>query len=282
MLIYRYDPSSLNSIGKLFVSKKEGTSWSKAKELKGLGLGDWNPSASMTEDQQTLFIASNKSGGQGGTDLYISHKQENGAWGPAENMGEAINTSYDEDSPLIHPDGKTLYFSSKGHSTTGGYDIFSATYDADTKTWGNVKNVGYPINSAHDDIHFYWSADGTRVYFSGKRPRGKGEKDLYYFKLQQEENHILELKGAVVDAETGSPLKAQIQVVEHGTQDVVHTYETNSASGKYILFFSEFQEYTITVEALGYKRYTEDLKTKGLDVFKELNKNIQLKKNTGE
>jgi Tol biopolymer transport system component len=137
---------------------------------QNINTSGWEPSASFSSDEKMLFFTSDREGGKGGTDIYSIKKLPNGEWALPQNLGEAINTPYDEDSPYLHPDGKTLYFSSNGHNTMGGFDIFTSKWDEETQKWSVPENVGYPINTPHDDLHFSWSADGRRVYFSSIRP----------------------------------------------------------------------------------------------------------------
>jgi hypothetical protein len=117
-----------------------------------LNSGNYEPSVSINASENIIYFASERSGGFGGLDLYRTIKK-NGVWQAAENLGPTINTEYDEDSPYIDPNNSTLYFSSKGHSSMGGYDIFK-TYLIDS-TWTYPMNMGFPLNSNSDDIFFY-------------------------------------------------------------------------------------------------------------------------------
>ncbi len=183
LFIYRAD-FTRNGAGDIYISKLDSTTstWSKPEKLgKYVNSGYRQPSASISTDEKTLFFSSDKPGGYGGIDIYIVKLQEDGTWGEAINMGPKVNSEYDEDAPYIHPDNKTLFFSSRGHSTMGGFDIFTTTLTetGDTMEWSAPVNAGYPINTADDDIYFIWSADGTKGYFSSWRDDSYGEKDLY-------------------------------------------------------------------------------------------------------
>jgi len=134
---------------------------------------------SITEDEKTLFFSSNNPKGTGEQDIYMSAKQADGQWGTPVNLGETINTSYNEEYPCISKDGKTMYFSSQGHNSMGGYDLFKSVYDAAKQKWSEPENLGYPINTPDDDKTI--SFDGTRkvAYISAIRKEGMGERDIY-------------------------------------------------------------------------------------------------------
>ncbi len=175
---------------KLFIYKSEDNGSIYYSEFRD---GEWQPPvklgknintkyrethASLSVDGKTLYFTSDRPGGYGGLDIYRSRLQPDGTWGPAENLGPAINTPEDEEGPYIHPDNKTLYFSSKGHNTMGGYDIFKDTINQ-FGTWGKPVNLGYPINSEDDDVFYFPTADGKRAYFASKKGEGFGRSDIY-------------------------------------------------------------------------------------------------------
>ncbi|TRX52401.1 OmpA family protein [Fulvivirga sp. M361] len=150
----------------------------------------WETSVSITADGKTLYFASERPGGLGGLDIYRSELQENGEWGKARNLGPEINTSKNEDSPVIHPDGQTLYFSSSGHPGIGGFDIFYSKLDG--KRFQKPVNIGYPINTVHDDNYFVISADRTRAYYASQKSGGVGMADIYYIDLTYQPDIVKE------------------------------------------------------------------------------------------
>ncbi|HEX8546966.1 MAG TPA: tetratricopeptide repeat protein [Cytophagaceae bacterium] len=178
MIIYR---SAGNTNGDLFMSQQVGQTWSPPKKLgPNINSKEWEPSASLSADGKVMFFASNRTSGFGGTDIYMSTKNEKGEFGPPIHLGPEVNTPDDENSPFIHHDGKTLYYSSNGHKSIGGFDIFSTTINLHSgQITSAAQNIGYPINTAHDDVFFVWSIDGKRAYFSSVRQDGLGEKDIY-------------------------------------------------------------------------------------------------------
>ena len=132
------------------------------KALQGLGEGD-----------------KRREGGRGGFDIYVATKDKKGNWSSPKNLGEAINTEFDEESPFISSDGKTLFFSSRGHEGMGGYDIYKSVYDEKAKKWSKPQNIGYPINTVDDDIYYVLAADGINAYYSSIKDSGIGEKDIF-------------------------------------------------------------------------------------------------------
>jgi Tol biopolymer transport system component len=279
LLIYRYDQDLLSSgiPGDLYVSKLKGTTWTNATKLpQSINTRAWEPSACYSADERSLFFSSNREGGKGGTDLYMVRQLPNGEWALPMNLGDKLNTPFDEDSPFIHPDGKTLYFSSNGHKTMGGYDIFVSRYDDEKKEWSTPENLGYPINTAHDDIHFTLTADGRRVYFSSIRPEGKGDNDIYYADMNTEAADVVVIKGIVSDSVTKQPKEALIIVYDTNTNELIGKYNSNSSTGKYIIILSEGRKYNITVEAEKYILHFENFDASKLKGFEEKEKNISL------
>lgn len=141
-----------------------------------INIGPTQKHASITEDGHTIYFSSDKEGGIGGLDIYKAERNTDGSWGHEINLGRGVNTPNDEDSPVITPDGTVLYFSSKGHLGYGGYDVFRRETDG---KWENVVNLGFPINSAGDDIYFKPNKEGTLGYFASNREGGYGDMDIY-------------------------------------------------------------------------------------------------------
>lgn len=241
--------------GDLYVSKEHGTVWDKPKKLgTTINTPYWEPSASISADEKAIFFTSTRKGGLGGRDIYMVRMKDNGDYGPAILLGPAINTPEDEDAPFIHADGKTLYFSSKGHKSMGGFDIFFCTIDLET---GEVltppQNIGYPINTADDDVFFVWSADGKRAYFSSIREGGYGDKDIYVLERETAKKAPTVLfKGQVVACEDKHPVTATIFVTDLSTQKIVGVFNSNSFTGKYTVSLPAGKNYGISVEASGY------------------------------
>lgn len=278
LLLFRYQNESLTaSSGDLYISRLKGHTWTQPTKLpESINSKAWEPSACLSSDERILYFASDREGGYGGTDLYMVRLLPNGDWALPMNLGDKINTPFDEDSPFIHPDGKTLYFSSSGHRTMGGFDIFVCTFDEEKKQWSHPENIGYPINTAHDDIHFSWTADGRRVYFSSIRPDGNGDNDIYYADFDKEAAKVMVLKGTVSDSLSGNPLEATMSVFDSKTNELAGVYNSNSSTGKYIIILTEGKNYNITLEAPDHKLHYENINVSNIKGFEEQVKDIKL------
>ncbi len=162
----------------LHVSDFDNGNWADPKPLGfPFDEGQLNVSIFITPDNKYAFFSSNRPGGMGGLDLYVAAREEDGAWGPALNLGPNINTAFDDDAPFVDPVTNTLYFSSLGHNTMGGFDIFSSKLE--NGSWSAAHNLGYPINSTHDDLYFVLNRKRTDAFFSSNRAGGFGGKDIY-------------------------------------------------------------------------------------------------------
>ena len=171
---------------------------------------------SLTKDGKTLYFASDKPGGYGGVDLYVSNREIGGTWGTPVNLGPKINTSGDDMFPYIADDG-TLYFASNGHTGLGGLDVYSTTSiktGNKLTTWTEPENLGYPINTNSDDFGYIINKDNKNGYFVSNRAGGKGDDDIYSF---QKKGIIL--NGIVYDAASGLPIQdAQVVMKEEDVE----------------------------------------------------------------
>ncbi len=280
LLFYKHidgNPES-NTSGDLYTSELKGDTWVIPDKLdKKINSGGWEPSGCFSSDEKTFIFASTRKDGFGGTDLFISRKGPDGNWTEPVNLGKEINTPYDEDSPYLHADGKTLYFSSKGHSNMGGFDIFSSKFDDAGKSWSKPQNIGYPINTAHDDIYFSWSADGTTAYFSSYRKENSyGDKDIYYAKIYEETSDIMVLKGIVVDSLTSKPIEASISIKDKKSKEVLGVFQSNSISGKYLVILPYGTDYEVSVESPDYEFCNQNINLSESTSYSELDKTIKL------
>jgi outer membrane protein OmpA-like peptidoglycan-associated protein len=199
--------------GDIYVSKrKEDGTWSNIKNMGRHVNSRYNePSVSISKDEKTLYFSSDRPGGKGGFDIYKAELDKNGDWGEAVNLGDKINTPFDEDSPFIDIDGKTLYFSSRGHKGIGGYDIYKTIYDDTAKTWSDPQNMGYPINSPDDDIYFVIAGDGKTGYYSSAKGDGYGDKDIYKIYLANDKVEKTDSVKKVIEEPIIQPKKDTVQ-----------------------------------------------------------------------
>ena len=281
LFLYRFEQDSpfMKSSGDLFISKLSGKAWGKAEKLSDkINSKYWEPSASVTEDGKILFFTSDKPEGEGGTDIYYSRKLSDGDWDKPQSIGKNINTKYDEDCPFIHPDGKTLYFSSKGHKSMGGFDIFISKWDSEKNEWGKPENIGYPISTAQDDLHFAISTDAKRVYFSTTRPEGYGNKDIYFADLiKQEAAKVLLISGIVRDSATQMPLEVTIRISDKNKDEEVGIYKSNSSTGKYTLVLNQGKNYDVLFTSPKAGSHYENIDLTKTVEYKEVEKNIIIK-----
>lgn len=149
-------------------------------------------SITETSDPDVIIYSSDRPGGQGGLDLYMISKDEKGNWYKTKSLGPTINTKYDEDSPFLLHDGKTLFFSSSGQKGYGGFDIFKSEYDSATESWGEPENLGYPVNTPDDEVYFTATKDGKRAYYASIRPEGHGHSDIFIIKLHSDPKRYLQ------------------------------------------------------------------------------------------
>jgi hypothetical protein len=268
--------SDVKNPGDLCMSSLNGTEWSKPERLNtNVNSEFWEGSCSITGDGRYLYFASEREGGLGGRDLYVSEKV-NGEWSAAVNLGPSINTQYDEDAPFIHPDGITLFFSSKGHKSIGGYDImYSIKKD---NSWIDPISMGIPLNTTEDDTYYVINAKGDVGYFSSNRggAGGKGQQDIYTVTpgILGEKPILALLKGSVyVD---DKPTEAKIEVVKKETNTVIGPYYANSKTGKYLMAISPGSGYKIKISVVGMESIEEEIDVEKLQKFVEIKKDFYL------
>lgn len=210
LYVYRDD----NGVGNIYESKLVGETWTEMKIMGGgINSNHWETHLAVSVDNQTAYFVSNRPGGLGGRDIYRVRRLPNGEWSKGENLGSKINTPYEEDAVFITPDGKTLYFSSEGHNSMGGFDVFYSDYDEENDEWSSPVNIGYPINTTDDDVFFVTSADGRRAYYSSIKETGYGEKDIYMVKLPGTREVTLALLTGKILAAEGAVIPSDISVL---------------------------------------------------------------------
>ncbi len=260
-------------------------------------------SASLSFDKTTLYFTSLREDGYGGMDIYVTKKDAKDRWQRPINIGATINTPYDEEGVYISTDNKTLYFSSKGHNSMGGFDIFKSEY-VDGR-WTNPVNLGYPINTPDDDVFFTLSGNGQRGYYSSKKKNGFGGQDLYMitflgaskplafisedamfaWRLPRfapkpapaiEQNTILE--GVILDEGSLTPLQATIEIIDNSKNELLASFESNSTSGAYLISLKPGKNYGITVSKPEYLFHSENFNIPEDAVARKITKDILLKK----
>ena len=247
--------------GNIFATYKTGNNWSSPTLIDSANSGVINssahePSASLAPDGQTLYFVSDRPGGLGGTDIYKVSVQDNGTWGNPTNLGPTINTTRNEDAPYIHPDDSTLFFSSQGHNTMGGYDVF-VTHLNNKGEFSDPKNMGYPINTPDDDIYFTLSSDGRRAYYSSIRPGGYGEKDIYevLFTNPMPVEPVAVLVG-YIKSPTAGPLTTSVTVITTQSGAAVSSkVRVNPKTGKFLQVLRPNTSYDVKITSNGQTVY---------------------------
>lgn len=233
-------------------STNENGTWSDITSVSSKVNGDktWESQPSVSNDGKDLYFISDRKGGYGGYDIYVTHKLDSG-WSVPENLGSNINSAGNEKSPFIHTDNQTLYFSSTGWPGVGGYDIFYSRKDINGK-FSKPTNIGYPINSESDDVGFFVSTDGHYGYFASNdttRFKGPGGWDVYSFELYQDArpDTVLFVKGNVKDEVKDSPTTATVELKNVKTRQVTEV-EVDSVTGKYVIATVFKNDYMLTVK----------------------------------
>lgn len=249
--------------GQLMESKLFGETWSEPILLgSDINMSSWETHATVSADGNILYFVSDRSGGIGNRDIYKCVKLPNGEWSRALNLGTTINTIYDEDAPFLTPDGRTLYFSSRGHNTMGGFDIFMSKLGEDGE-WGSPVNMGYPLNTVDDDVFFVPMADGRRAYYSSAKDGGYGLKDIYLVTMPDLESatNLAVLKGFIIAAD-GEELPDDLRIVVTNTKSgEVTEYRPRKRDGGYLAILAPCTGYKVE-----YYRGADVIKTDDINV----------------
>ena len=248
----------------LYASHKSGLNW-----LRPYNLGDdinsssWESQPIISSDSKKLFFASKRAGGKGGSDIWMSVKLNNNEWSPPINLGDSINTPKDEMTPFLHADGNTLLFASNGHPGLGGYDLFISRKD-ELGRWSLAKNIGYPTNSKDNEINIFTSIDGTKSWISSDRNSGQGGMDIYSFDNYDDilPKKIMYVEGTIVDKTTRRPLKAEIQITNLSTSEIINTTISDSITGSFLLVIFPGIDYAFNISKQGYLFLSENINLK--------------------
>jgi tetratricopeptide (TPR) repeat protein len=274
LFIYRDDDGD----GNLYESKLVGEVWSEPVLMgSDINTKSWETHGALSADGNTFYFVSDRKGGFGGRDIYRVVKLPDGEWSKSQNLGPVINTKYDEDGVFIHPNGRTMYFSSVGHNSMGGFDIFVSELQ-DDDTWSTPVNMGYPINTVDDDVFFITTADGRRGYFSSEKIGGYGEKDIYFIDLpvEMEAEGLAVLKGYIVPP-PGEPLPPNVVLyVTDKTTGEVRAYRPRARDGVYVAILKPCREYNLDYRVDDVTVHSEDIFVECETSYQEINKEIFL------
>lgn len=223
--------------------------------------------ACFSPDGTQIWFTSDRPGGYGGRDIYVSHKMPDGTWGPSMNAGPNINTELDEESPFLSPDGSILYFSSEGHNSIGGFDIFQSKKSVHDDSWLPAENIGYPINTANDDIFFLPTPDGQRFYYSSRKLGGVGESDLYVIVFPDEDIRSQAVLASYILEPDETPVPDPIIRIVDENGKSHGFYRPNSINGKFVAILPTGFKYFLEIEAENYETVTHEVSLPLRDVY---------------
>jgi outer membrane protein OmpA-like peptidoglycan-associated protein len=236
----------------IYLSEFSDSGWSARQNLgERINSEFWESSPCLSPDKSALYFASDRPGGYGGIDIYVSNRLANGKWSNPENLGPAINTSGDESSPFLHADNETFYFSSNGLQGYGGADLFKAKRGL--SGFEQVQNLGYPINTIDNEGSFFVTADGTTAWLASNRADSRGGLDIYHFVLPPliRPNSTSWVSGKVYDSLTGKGIQAIVELVNIESRQVIAQVQTD-ADGEYLCTLPCEREYAFMVNKKGY------------------------------
>jgi len=262
--------------GALYITYKTFEGWSDPEPLPAPINSGYNEThASLSPDGNTIYFSSERPGGLGGKDIYYSHRLPDGSWGKPINAGKNINTKMDEEGPFIHPDNQTLYFSSTGHNSMGGYDIFKSSKTENG--WTKAENIGYPVNSPSDDIFYIPTPNGQRVYFSSRKEGSMGQSDLFLLHFPHDSERSMAVVSSHIFNNDNQPAEnATIYIINKSNNERLGEYKVNPTTGKFVTIIPAYQTYLLRIECPGHLPYSQTFELGVKDDYKSKNRAIYL------
>lgn len=271
---------SVNGSGDLYLGEVTSQGISKPERLpKAINSKHQEIAACPDNDGNTIYFASDMPGGIGGVDLYVVRRLPNGDWSQPLNLGSAINTEFDEDFPNLSADGKYLFFSSRGHSSMGGYDIFRAEWDPSKLRFAAVENMRFPVNTPGDDLSFMLSETGRYGYMSAYRSEGFGDLDIYRVTFNEVDPRLTLVTGQVSSSNPKEKFEeVLITVFDEETGEIFGDYRPNRTSWRYVMILPP-GKYTMEIYADNHEVVTEEFVILDKGSFRtEINKDVKLEK----
>ena len=244
----------------IYISVKRNGQWSEARNIgPSINTKHWESQPTISPDGRELYFVSNRPEGYGGMDIWKSVLTEKGTFSEPVNLGSTINTSYDEMSPFIHTDNQTLYFASKGHPGLGDFDLFLSRRDYPSASWQYPINLGYPINTHGIENSLIVGSDGKTAYFASDKS-GYGKEDIFWFHLPQEmqSQQVAYLNTNVYDAETKTPMKSSVEIIDLATGKVMISSFTYTKTGEFFTCLPANANYAVNVSKEGYLFHSEN------------------------
>lgn len=296
----------------IYISELKGDSWSSPSKLgDGRISTQFNETAACfsPEGIKIYFVSDQTYNNRGGKDIFFSGKMHplKDLWGTMQTIGSEVNTKEDECFVFMHPDGETMFISSKGHESMGGYDIFMSKRLSGI--WSKPVNMGYPINTPYDETSFVMTADGRHGYVASNRVKGgKGDFDIYRItfigapkpqivitedqllanfakpvrdmKIESavdvESKNLTVFKGVVLDAFTKNPIEADIEITDNSKGELISAFKANSKTGRFLLALPSGTNYGIAVKAPDYMFYSDNIDFPKTAEFQLIEKEIWL------
>ncbi|MDT8411118.1 MAG: hypothetical protein RQ875_01535 [Vicingaceae bacterium] len=260
----------IKDYGDIYTSKiVKGRARKIEKMDKSVNSKEFESAATISADGNTLFFASKRDGGLGGKDIWMTRKSPTGEWAEPQNLGPNINTPFDEDFPNLFYDGSTLYFSSKGHNSMGGFDYFKSTWNAETNEWSLAENIGFPLNTPEDNVCISFTEDKRHAYISAWRKDSYGDLDIYKVKFNEYDDRQTIIKSKIVKEGTDEVITdAFVIVTDNRTQEEIGNYTPNSKNGSFIITLIP-GSYNVMIDAPGFAPKSEDIHVKGKSDFEQ-------------
>jgi len=231
----------------IYVSDYMNGEWQEPEKLPYPINSRWDEThAALSPDQSTLYFTSNRPGGFGGLDIYRSKLDAYGQWGEPVNLGPMINSELDEETPMLHPDGQTLYFASEGHTSMGRFDVFYSQIQSE-ETWTEPVNMGHPINTPDDDFFFVPTLDKSQAYYASYRfSENVGRSDIYKVEFDSlYSGSLAVIEGTIRNSGDVPVEQIRLLVSRDSDNKQVGDYRPNPANGRYLLFLEAGENYTI-------------------------------------
>jgi outer membrane protein OmpA-like peptidoglycan-associated protein len=244
-----------------------------------VNLESWDSQPCFSADGQTLYFASARLGGEGGSDIWSTRFIQDKGWTSPVNAGKQINTNQEEMAPFIHADGMSMYFSSKGHTGMGGFDLYFSRRDS-TGNWMKPENLGWPVNTEADEINMVVSTNGKGAYLSSDLEDGYGGYDIYRFDLPVEfaPQKVSYLEGYVYDAETKKAVGAEIELFDLASGELSVRCASDPDKGYYIAALPGGKNYALNISKEGYLFYSENFNLEVTEILEEaVQKDVYLK-----
>ena len=264
----------------IYISLKRNGQWTEARNIgPSINSKHWESQPTISPDGRELYFVSNRPGGYGDMDIWKSVLTKQGTFSEPVNLGPTINTLYDEMSPFIHTDNQSLYFASNGHPGMGDFDLFVSRRDFPSTDWQIPKNIGYPINTNGVENSLIVASDGKTAYFASDKS-GYGQEDIFWFHLPKEHQakQVAYLNTKVLDAESKTPLKASVEIVDLATGKVMISSFTYTKTGDFFTCLPANTNYAVNVSRDNYLFHSENFSLNQQSALQALQLEIELQR----